>query len=99
MAFPSTISQVYYINLNRRQDRRDHMIGEFARVAIPKDKIERFEGIDGNFLHKYNISAEEEAYFHTCDFNHRPNKSYLMGNQLSHCRILQDIIEKNTLWH
>ena len=93
MSFPDKISNVYYINLDRRQDRRQQMESEFARVQIPTDKIERFEAIDGNSLHKYNISEKEEAYFEKCDFNHRPNKPYLMGNQLSHCRILEDIIQ------
>lgn len=93
MSFPDEISNVYYINLDRRQDRRQQMESEFKRVEIPIDKIERFEAIDGNLLDKYNISQKEEAYFNKSDFNHRANKPYLMGNQLSHCRILEDIIK------
>lgn len=60
--------KIYYINLDRRKDRREHMETELKKINF-KGKIERVEGIDGKKLNRDNITSElitskavEDAY-------------------------------------
>jgi GR25 family glycosyltransferase involved in LPS biosynthesis len=93
--FPDTVDRVYYINLERREDRNEHMLKEFQISNIPLSKISRFEGMDGLRLGDYNVKDEELKLFESADFKRSSNKNFLIGNQLSHIRILQDIVDKN----
>lgn len=93
--FPNVVDKLYYINLDRRPDRNRHMISEFERIKVPEHKIERFRAIDGDKLFDYGVKASDIIKFRDSDFIKKKNKNYLIGNQLSHMRILQKIINEN----
>ncbi len=42
------IDKIYYINLDRRTDRKEEIENEFKRLDIPKEKIKRFTAIEYN---------------------------------------------------
>ena len=94
-SFPDSIDKVFYINLDRRPDRNSHMNLEFDRVNIPKTKVERFRAIDGDHLFDYGVNVDDIIKFKKSDFIKKRNKNYLIGNQLSHMRILNKIVEEN----
>ena len=90
---PKAIRKVYYINLDRRPDRNSHMVQEFKRINIPDEKIERFTAIDGLKLFEHGVNARDLGFFRNSDFMRLKNKNALIGNQLSHMRIIDKIIE------
>jgi len=87
-----TIDKIYYINMDRRPDRKQHVLKQVYDEKIPYEKVVRFPGIDGK-THKF--TKEELAMFANSDFRDAPNKNALMGNQLSHYYILKEMVEKN----
>lgn len=85
------VDKVYYINLNRAVDRNKHFLDQCKKARIPFHKIQRFDAIDGT---TYKFNEQEKNMFVLCDYLHQPFVSKIMGNQLSHYNILQDMIQK-----
>tara|TARA_Y100000389_G_scaffold26815_1_gene23053 strand:- start:11857 stop:12549 length:693 start_codon:yes stop_codon:yes gene_type:complete len=85
-----TIDKIYYINLDRREDRNKHFLEQCEKHSIPQEMIERFSAIDGS---TYNFSEEELNLF-TMDVKRCRNNKALIGNQLSHYYIMKEMIEK-----
>jgi len=85
------VDRVYYINLDRAIDRNKHFIAQCKREHVPESKLERYAAIDGT---TYAFSDAEKAMFTQCDYRNEPFAPKIMGNQLSHYRILQDMIAK-----
>lgn len=87
------IEKVFYINLERRSDRKTHFLQSCLLDAqIPTNKIERFEALDGK---TYNPTEEEQKMFLNCDFLNKPFYNNIVCNQLGHYYILKKIIENN----
>jgi GR25 family glycosyltransferase involved in LPS biosynthesis len=86
------INKIYYINLDRRPDRYEHFLKEVHANNIPFDKVKRFAALDGK---TYKFSPEEKNMFKNSDFRTQNYSAKIMGNQLSHYKILQDMIENN----
>lgn len=84
------VDKVYYINLNRAVDRNQHVLNQCQKHGLPTSKVQRFEAIDGS---SYVFTPQERAMFRDCDYAHQPFAPKIMGNQLSHYRILQDMIQ------
>jgi len=103
------INRIYYINLKKRENRREHFLNQCIEHNIPLVKVERFEAIDGLL---FDFPENIKSMFQNCDF-FRTLKSYredgideksyknaeditkkLMGNQISHYSILNDIVDK-----
>ena len=84
-----TISAIYYINLTRRIDRDTHFLRQCAKHAVPMELVKRVEAVDGT---TYQFTDAEKAMFARCDFLGKPFEAKIMGNQLSHYKILQEIV-------
>lgn len=83
------LDKIYYINLARRADRREHFEVQCKIEDIPLNKVQRFEAIDGL---TYEFSTEELKMFLRCDYLYQPFFKKIMGNQLSHYSILKEMI-------
>ena len=88
------IDTLFYINLDRRPDRNEHMKRELKKIHVPLDKIERFQAYDGLCLEKFNVTQNDYKLFTFADFRNSPRKNFLIGNQLSHFQILKTVVEK-----
>lgn len=86
------LDRIYYINLDRRPDRNQHFLRQCEKAHVNMDLIERFRAVDGTTL---QTTPEIETMFQNSNFKNKKNCKKLMGNQLSHYRILQDMIRKN----
>ncbi len=86
------INKIYYINLDRRPERNQHFIDQCNKFKFNMDNIIRFKAIDGLI---YNFSDNELNMFKNADFNKTKAKAKIMGNQLSHYYILQEMIKNN----
>lgn len=86
------LDKIYYINLDRRPDRQQHFLQQCRQENIDMKLIQRFQAIDGKTL---KLKKEEEKLFENCDYKNEPYKKNIMGNQLSHYYILQDMIINN----
>ena len=86
------VDMVYYINLDKRTDRNEHMLKQFETANIPLDKVKRVSAINGD---TYSFSDEELALFSKADFMHTPSAKKMMGNQLSHFSIFKDMLKNN----
>ncbi len=86
------IDMVYYINLDKRKDRNEHVINQLKKAAITDNKITRYTAIDGD---TYSFSDEELDLFKKADFMHTPSSKKMMGNQLSHFSIFKDMLKNN----
>jgi len=86
------LDKIYYINLDRRPDRKAHFLKQCQNEKINMDLVERFTAIDGNHL---KLNEEEERMFANSDFKDADNRRYLIGNQLSHFYILKEMIQKD----
>ena len=86
------IDMIYYINLDKRNDRNEHVINQFKMAAIPEIKIRRYSAIDGD---TYSFSNTELELFKKADFMHTPSAKKMMGNQLSHFSIFKDMLKNN----
>jgi glycosyl transferase family 25 len=101
------IDRMYFINLEKRPDRNQHILDQCRKHDIPFSKLIRFEAIDGL---TFQFTEDHLRLFKNCDFfrtlkmyreNNMPEKQYqmaenitkkVMGNQLSHYSILYDIV-------
>jgi len=88
------IDRMYYINLDRRPDRNIHFLNECKYHELSMDKIIRMRAIDGL---TYMYSSDEYEIFKYANFLDLPQSIVhkLMGNQLSHYYILDDIVKHN----
>jgi GR25 family glycosyltransferase involved in LPS biosynthesis len=86
------IDKIYYINLDRRPDRNLHFLKLYNELNLGNDKLKRFTGIDGL---TYKFSPEQNNMFINADFLNTDAKTKIMGNQLSHYYILNDMINNN----
>ena len=87
-----SIDKVYYINLSKREDRKHHFMNQMNKMDIPEDKVVRFEAINGL---EYRFSNFELDLFKNVNYSYMPTKLQIMGNQLSHFKIFQEMIERN----
>ena len=85
------INKFYYINLDRRLDRKKHFLYYYEKEKLPIDKLERFTAIDGL---TYQFNDEELKLFDNVDYKYAPFAKKIMGNQLSHYYILKEMVEK-----
>jgi GR25 family glycosyltransferase involved in LPS biosynthesis len=81
MNFLNYFDHIYCINLLRRQDRWEESKANFSKLNI-MNKIERIEGVDGNFLYP-NVTGRSKRYVGIFGCNH------------SHLNIINDAIEKD----
>lgn len=88
----NNINKIYYINLDRRPERNQHFINQCIKLKFNMNNVIRFTGIDGL---TYTFSDNETNMFLNADFNHTEAKTKIMGNQLSHYYILQEMIKNN----
>lgn len=85
------LDMIYYINLDRRTDRNQHFLKQCRDAGLEMSTVRRFTGIDGK---TFTPTRGEEAMFTGCKYKDSPFIRNLMGNQLSHYYILQDMMEK-----
>lgn len=84
------LGKIYYINLDRRVDRREHFENQCKIEEIPMEIIQRYKAIDGS---THEFTTEEMRMFSSCNYSHESYAKNIMGNQLSHYNILKDMIE------
>ena len=75
------INKFYFINLEKRINRRDHFLEQCKRENVPPEKIERFNALDGE---TYQFTQLECKMFQNSDINSKWFAKRIMGNQLSH---------------
>jgi glycosyltransferase involved in cell wall biosynthesis/GR25 family glycosyltransferase involved in LPS biosynthesis len=83
------VDQIYYINLDKRMDRNQHVLNQFKKAKIPLNKIRRFTAIDGD---TYLFTEKEYSLFKNAFYMKTPSAKKIMGNQLSHFYIFKDMI-------
>ena len=86
------IDKIFYINLSRRTDRNMHIIKQMEKHNIPPEKFERFEAINGS---EHIFSSSEFELFKNVNYLNMPTRPQIMGNQLSHFKLFQLMIERN----
>jgi GR25 family glycosyltransferase involved in LPS biosynthesis len=80
--------KLFYINLDRRTDRNEHVLCECNKACLNDWDIERFPAIE--------CVPEHLVYlFKNADYISKPFEKPVMCNQLSHYFILKRIIEEN----
>jgi len=89
------IDKLYYINLLRKPERKEHFLQQCLIHAIPEDKIVRFDAIDG-LTHEFSRDEQKLLYYlrHARRYNPETWKK-IHGNQLSHFKIMQEMIQKD----
>uniref|UniRef100_A0A6C0F910 Glycosyl transferase family 25 domain-containing protein n=1 Tax=viral metagenome TaxID=1070528 RepID=A0A6C0F910_9ZZZZ len=83
----------FYINLERRPDRKAHMEKQFNKANI--SNYHRIDAIDGLDLNKYNLSLDEIKLFRNADYKSKPFSKKIIGNQLTHLRIIKKLINSD----
>jgi len=86
------MDKIYIINLDRRPDRYEHFLKQCHDENIDYSKIKRFKALDGD---TYQFSQQEKDLFKNVDYRTQNYAKKIMGNQLSHYYILQEMIENN----
>lgn len=86
------IDKIFYINLSHRRDRNMHFIDQMGKHNIPAEKFERFDAINGA---EYLFSEAEFNLFKNANFLNMITAPRIMGNQLSHFKLFQLMIERN----
>lgn len=86
------IDKIYYINLDRRPDRNEHFLKQCSIHKIPYNKVQRFEALDGK---TYEFTNKEIDLFKNVDYRTESYSKKIMGNQLSHFYILQEMVKNN----
>jgi GR25 family glycosyltransferase involved in LPS biosynthesis len=85
------INKFYFINLEKRPNRRDHFLEQCKRENVPPEKIERFNALDGE---TYKFTPLECKMFENSDLKSHWFGNRIMGNQLSHYYIMKDQLKK-----
>lgn len=86
------LDRIYYINLDRRKDRNQHFLKQCKKEGIDLDWVQRVRGIDGK--KELHLKPNEAKMFENADFKDSPFRNNLIGNQLSHYYILEEMIVK-----
>jgi GR25 family glycosyltransferase involved in LPS biosynthesis len=86
------IDKIFYINLSNRTDRNMHFIDQMEKHHIPPEKFERFDAINGA---EYLFPEAEFNLFKNANFLKMKTAERIMGNQLSHFKLFQLMIERN----
>lgn len=85
------VDKVYLINLERRQDRLSHFLGECKREDIDMTNVKIFKALDAK---TYELKKNEEDMFDKSIFDLKFAYSKpCMCNQLSHYYIISDMIK------
>jgi GR25 family glycosyltransferase involved in LPS biosynthesis len=84
------INKFYFINLDKRPNRRDHFLEQCKRENVPEGLIERFPALDGE---TYQFTDKELSLFTKSDFLSRPFAKKIIGNQLSHYYIMREAVK------
>lgn len=85
------INKIFYINLSRRIDRKEHFLNSCYSVGIPTEKIERYEALDGK---NYIPTESEKKMFNKCDYKFCSFYNNILCNQLGHYNLLKKIISR-----
>ena len=85
----TSVDAIYYINLTRAPERQAHFLQQCTDASIPRSLIHRQEAIDGK---THVFSDTQLALFRDADFRNEPFASRIMGNQLSHLAIMNNVI-------
>jgi GR25 family glycosyltransferase involved in LPS biosynthesis len=86
------IDKIFYINLSHRTDRNMHFIDQTKKHNINPERVERFDAINGS---EYIFSESELNLFKNANYLHMPTRQRIMGNQMSHLKLFQLMIERN----
>ena len=85
------IDKIFYLNLDRRVDRKEHLIKNCENAGISMDKVERFIALDGS---TYQLNNDELKMFLNCDYKKGIFFSRIACNQLGHYNILKEIVKR-----
>jgi GR25 family glycosyltransferase involved in LPS biosynthesis len=88
------IDMIYFINLNRREDRKHHFVNQCVKENLPMKKVCRIEAIDG-LLHNFHNNELQMFSNVKLYINNDIIIKKIMGNQLSHYYLLKEIIREN----
>jgi GR25 family glycosyltransferase involved in LPS biosynthesis len=88
------IDMIYFINLNRREDRKHHFLNQCMKENLPMKKVCRVEAIDG-LLHNFHNNELKMFSNVKLYINNDIIIKKIMGNQLSHYYLLKEIIREN----
>jgi len=86
------IDNIFYINLSHRVDRNVHFIDQMKKHKISPEKYERFDAINGT---EYIFAESELNLFRSANYLNMPTRPRIMGNQMSHFKLFQLMIERN----
>ena len=86
------INKIFYINLSHRTDRDAHFIDQMKKHKVNPEKFERFDAINGA---EYTFSESELNLFKNANYLNMPTRPRIMGNQMSHFKLFQLMIERN----
>jgi GR25 family glycosyltransferase involved in LPS biosynthesis len=84
------IDKFYFINLDKRPNRRDHFLNQCKRENVPQERIQRFTAIEGD---THQFTDKEKAMFEKSDMHRHWFAKRIMGNQLSHYYIMKEAIK------
>jgi len=89
-----SIDKIFFINLDRFRERKEHFYKQCEIHQIPFDKVERIPAIDGM---KHPFNPTEQKMFKRANYQLNPENitKKIMGNQLSHFYLLKHIIANN----
>ena len=89
-----SIDKIFFINLDRCRERKEHFYKQCEIHKIPLDKVERISAIDGM---KHPFNPTEQKMFKRANYQLNPENitKKIMGNQLSHFYLLKHIIANN----
>jgi GR25 family glycosyltransferase involved in LPS biosynthesis len=88
------IEMYYFINLNRREDRKHHFLNQCMKENLPMNKVCRIEAIDG-VIHNFHNNELQMFSNVKLYINNDIIIKKIMGNQLSHYYLLKEIIREN----
>ncbi len=86
------IDKIFYINLTSRTDRNAHFIDQMTKHNIPQNKFERFDAVNGA---EYIFPKAEFNLFKNANYLNMATRPQIMGNQMSHFKLFQLMIERN----
>ena len=88
----NNVNRIFYINLDRRPERKYHFMQQCEKHALPENKVQRVPAIDAA---KHSFTQNELAMFSRVDYGNKQFAARIMCNQLSHYYILKQIIREN----
>jgi len=68
MSYVKSLNKIYYINLEKRTDRNEHIINEFKEAGITMEQVVRFSAINGlthRFTEFEEWLAKDSCYYFT----------------------------------